>query len=279
MPTGFCGPAAHSSALSRSRAGSPGASSSPSSGGSRRQPARDCSVTSSLVDSSPFALTATSSRPSPSLSGCRLRSSRHANWTGRIRSFRSSSPYARRKRPSVRSGARAHRLEVTRLDFLEWAVLSNRSVFKPQRAAAEACEHRVIVPGGDDDASCLEDPMCALLQEVPELVVERLMNLVEDEDVRLALLSDRESEPSLHALGVGQYRTFERFTEGTPGLHVAQGAHRGTTRKPSEDAEEQCVLAAGEQRQQPGIDRKQRRHASGDFNPAVIGRVNAGKDT
>ena len=165
------------------------------------------------------------------------------------------------------------------MDFLERAVLSDRSVFKPQRAATEACEHRVIVPGGDDDSSCLEDRMCALLQEVPELVVERLMNLVEDEDARLALLRDRESEPCLHALGVGQYRTFERFPEGTPRLHVAQGAHRGTTRKPSEDAKEQCVLAAGEHLQQPGIDREQRRHASGDFDPAAIGRVNAGKDT
>jgi SAM-dependent methyltransferase len=153
------------------------------------------------------------------------------------------------------SGGRTYGREVPRLDFLEHAVLSDRSVLQPQRAAAEAGEHRMVVPGGDDDAPGVKKGVRALLEEVPELVVERFMDLVEDEDLGVSFLRDREPEPSLHPLRIGQHGTLERLTERAPRLHVAQGAHSGTTGETPEDAEQQRILAPREQGQQPGVDR------------------------
>ena len=102
----------------------------------------------------------------------------------------------------------------------------------------------------------------ALLEEVPELVVERLVHFVQQQDLRVGLLGDRESQPSPHPLRVGQDRTFERVVEAAALLHALEAPHRRAARKARDDAEEHRVLAPGQQRQETCIDREQGRHTA-----------------
>ena len=80
----------------------------------------------------------------------------------------------------------------------------------------------MIVPGGDDDAARLEHGMCTLLEEVPELVIERFVHLVQEKDRGIQFFGDRESQPGFHPLRVGKNRMLECLRETAPGLDLVQ---------------------------------------------------------
>src|SRR5215217_8415271 len=140
-------------------------------------------------------------------------------------------------------------------------MLADRSFLQPHSAAAEARQHRMVVPRSHDDSPCVEDGVRTLLEKMPKLVVERFVHLVENQDLWVRFLRHRESEASLHALRVRQHRPFERVAERAARLDAGQGAPSGSARKAAEDAEEQRILAAGEQCQQARVDRQQRSDA------------------
>jgi hypothetical protein len=58
----------------------------------------------------------------------------------------------------------------------------------------------VVVPTGDDDAPRLHQRACLFLDDVSELAVEGFVDLVEQEDLRIALHRDGKSQPGAHPL-------------------------------------------------------------------------------
>jgi hypothetical protein len=58
----------------------------------------------------------------------------------------------------------------------------------------------VVVATGHDHAARLDDRACSLLDDVSELVVERLVHLIEQEDLGIGLHGDREPESGAHSL-------------------------------------------------------------------------------
>ncbi len=58
----------------------------------------------------------------------------------------------------------------------------------------------MVVTGSDDDSSGVENRLRPLLKKVSELVVERFVDFVEEEDLRIDLFRHGEAEASLHPL-------------------------------------------------------------------------------
>jgi hypothetical protein len=148
------------------------------------------------------------------------------------------------------------------LDILEAPMFSNLSLVKPESPAAQAGEHRVIVPRRDHDPAGIQHRVRALLEKVPKLMVKRLMNLVEDEDLRLCFLGYGNSEPGSHSLRIREYWALESLAEPTPCFDVVERAERSAARKPAENAEKQGVFPTCQQLQQASVNREQRRDAT-----------------
>jgi len=67
----------------------------------------------------------------------------------------------------------------------------------------------MVVPGRDDDPAGGDDLLRAMPHDLPELVVECLVHLVEQKDVGVNLVRNGEPEPRAHALGVTEHWTVE----------------------------------------------------------------------
>lgn len=72
----------------------------------------------------------------------------------------------------------------------------HRPALEPQRPGAESLQHLVVVTGRDHDSSVFENRVRAVGDDLAELVVERLVDLVEQQDVRVRALGDDEAEPN-----------------------------------------------------------------------------------
>src|SRR5919106_2803968 len=90
--------------------------------------------------------------------------------------------------------------EIRRLHDVERSVRANSAALEPDRAVAEARQHRMVVTRGDDDAAALDERARSLLEVPTELVIERFVHLVQDEDVGIELLGDGESQARAHPL-------------------------------------------------------------------------------
>jgi hypothetical protein len=115
----------------------------------------------------------------------------------------------------------------------------------------------MVVPTGDDNAARLDECACSLLDDFSELVVERLVHLIEQQNLRICLLRDGESESRAHALRIGGDRLIEGVTKLATVPDRIESPARRSTRQPAERAEEHCVLPSGEQVKQPSVDRQQ----------------------
>src|SRR5215218_10123535 len=91
------------------------------------------------------------------------------------------------------AGDAADGLKVPRLDKVEGPIFANRSAFHPERPRTQSGEHWVVVARGNDDSASRDDCFRPLLEELPELVIERLVHLVEEENLWRCLLGDREA--------------------------------------------------------------------------------------
>lgn len=103
-------------------------------------------------------------------------------------------------------------LEIRTLHVTEWPVANDFPVFEVDRAAAHLLEQRVIVSGRDDDAPGFDEGSRPFLDDCSKFVVQRLVDLIEEQDSRFKLLCDREAESRTHALRVRQDGILEGVT-------------------------------------------------------------------
>src|SRR5215208_5229782 len=171
-----------------------------------------------------------------------------------------------------------YRLEVVRLDALKPALLPDLPILEPERACAQARQHRVIVPSRDHHTSRVQDFHRALVQEIPELVVEGLVDLVEQEDLGVRLFGDGETQSGLHSLRVRQHRSLECFVKTTARLHVLERADRLRPRETGDYPEQHRILAASEQGQQTGVHRQHGSDAPIKLHTTLIGRKDTRED-
>ncbi len=142
---------------------------------------------------------------------------------GSVERSRAPGPHGRDRaqaRAAVRGagGCRAHHraariaarlgplAEVCLSDLFEGSIGNGPAVREPQRPAAERGEQRVIVSGRHHDATRVQGPGGVGGHDLAELVVERLVDLVENEDVGLDVVGHAEAKPRLHPLRVAQHR-------------------------------------------------------------------------
>src|SRR5207247_3311428 len=148
---------------------------------------------------------------------------------------------------SARSGMhpRLHVVEIDGLHLGEWSVVADRAFVQVDGATAEALEQRVVMTGCDDDASRVDERPRPLLDDGPELVVQGLVDLVEQQDARLRLLRDCEAESRTHPLRVRRDWILERVAEAAPLFDRLERALRPFTRQPSEHTQQQRILTPG----------------------------------
>ena len=82
----------------------------------------------------------------------------------------------------------------------EFALHPNFTSFEPKRALAQSVKHLVVMTGRYDDAASGDDLVRALLDHLAELVVERLVYLIEQQDIWTRLVGNCEAETSAHSL-------------------------------------------------------------------------------
>ena len=85
-------------------------------------------------------------------------------------------------------------LQVLASDVGKTAVHHEPTVSEKQRSLADPAQQRVVVTGGDDDPASADDVEHALFQQSAELVVERLVHLVEEEKLGVAGIDERQPE-------------------------------------------------------------------------------------
>src|SRR5436190_5304636 len=102
---------------------------------------------------------------------------------------------------------------------LEGAVVGHGAGFQGNRALAQAMEQRMVMARRDHDASAAADGLGSLRHDLPELVVEGVVNLVQGEHVHVAAVRDGEAEPGAHAERVAGHRTLECVLQRAPLLY------------------------------------------------------------
>src|ERR671919_1771184 len=160
--------------------------------------------------------------------------------------------------------------DVSRLDLVKGPVSTDFSALEPDRPRAKPCEHRVIMAGGNHDAAAVEDRMCTVLQEGPELMVKRLVHFVQKKNLRIYLLRDGETKPCPHSLRVGEDGPLERLVERAPCLDVLHCFQDRAPREPRDGAEKKRVLAAGKKAEYASVDGEKRRHTSSNLELSPI---------
>jgi hypothetical protein len=134
----------------------------------------------------------------------------------------------------------------------------------------------VVVAGGDHDAAAGEQGVRGLLQPVAEAVVERLVHLVQQDQVRIELGGGGEPQPGAHPLRVGRSGAVEGLLEPAALPDVVQPQLRIGARGAPEHGEQQRVLPSGQRGQQPRVDREHRGDPALHQQLAAVGGKHAG---
>ncbi len=133
-------------------------------------------------------------------------------------------------------------------DLVEGAVGRDPAVLDQQGPVADLLEQRMVVPGRDDDPAPPEQLQRALLHALAKLVVERLVHLVEEQDVGPRLVDDREAEAREHALRIARDRPVERVVESASLADRVDVPAGLRARETGEHAEQERILASGQPR-------------------------------
>ena len=88
----------------------------------------------------------------------------------------------------------------------------------------------MVVPSCQDDSTVLGDLARAGLHHLAKLLIERLVHLVEQEDLGLRVGDSGETQAGAHALRIGRYRAVEGLCQAALGLQLGQQSPRTVTR-------------------------------------------------
>ena len=138
------------------------------------------------------------------------------------------------------------------------------------RARADPRQHLVVVPRGDDDPAVREDRLRDPLHLDAELVVERLVHLVEEQDPRLELLRDREADARAHPLRVRRDGPVERGAEPALGRTPSMRGVRLREREAAETPSSCAFSTPGERGEEACLDRQERADAPVDPERARV---------
>ncbi len=111
------------------------------------------------------------------------------------------------------------------------------------RAVAEPPKQEMVVARRDDDAPVAADLARTLFHRRPRVVVDRLMHLVEEENVRANLIRDGETEAGPHPLRVTGHGMVEFLPERRLLLDLADARCAPAPREAGEDSEQHAVLS------------------------------------
>lgn len=110
----------------------------------------------------------------------------------------------------------------SRLYLGERAVSSDGPPLEQNGTIAESLEQSVVVTGGDHDPARAQESPSERGDDVSKLVIERLVHLVEQEDVRPRAFDEREPEARVHSLREASDRALEGLPEAAADLQLIE---------------------------------------------------------